>query len=95
MAGSLYIWQLTHEPPDGPSIQIPIHLMTTGPQLQMSTMNHIIFHILVADIIQEFPVVTFLEPPHNIILDYPQGSEMLNGFIITLAGHGACTYTQY
>ena len=90
MEGSLYTWQLTYEPGDGSALQIPVQIMVTGPGLQMATMNHIIFHILVPDIIHQFPIETYQNPPNTISLDYAPNSDMLSGFRVTMAGHGAC-----
>ena len=89
MAGAVYHWQLTYEPPGGAAEQIPIQAMVTGPELSLQTMNHIIFNALVPDILVQFPIRTYRDPPHTIVIDYAPQSEMLQGLQITLAGHGA------
>ena len=89
MAGAVYHWQLTYEPPIGGPQQIPIQAMVTGPELSLQTMNHIIFNALVPDILTQFPIRTYQDPPNTIILDYAPQSPMLQGLRVTLAGHGA------
>ena len=89
MAGTVYHWQLTYEPPRGEVQQIPIQAMVTGPELSLQTINHIIFNALVPDILVQFPISTYQDPPNTIVLDYAPQSDMLQGLRITLAGHGA------
>ena len=95
MAGAVYHWQLTYEPPMGGPQQIPIQAMVTDPELSLQTMNHIIFNALVPDILTQFPIRTYQDPPHTIILDYAPQSPMLQGLRVTLAGHGAGKYSRF
>ena len=95
MAGAVYHWQLTYEPPMGEPQQIPIQAMVTGPELSLQTMNHIIFNALVPDILTQFPIRTYQDPPRTIILDYAPHSPMLQGLRVTLAGHGAGEYFRF
>ena len=90
MEGSNYTWQLAHETPTGEVVQIPVHIIVIGPALHMETMNHIIFDILMPDIMSLFPISTYQDPLNTIVLDYAPASDMLTGFRITMAGHGAC-----
>ena len=92
MAGSNHTWQLLHETPTGEVGQIPVHIIVDGPALHLETMNNIISNILIPDIMFLFPVSTYQDPPNTIELDYAPASDMLTGFRITMAGHGACKY---
>ena len=97
MAGTLYHWQLTYEPPSGAAQQIPVQVMVTGPELSLQTMNQFIFNALVPDILVQFPIRTYRyqDPPNTIVIDYAPRSEMLQGLQVTLAGHGARNEISY